>query len=130
MKIAFVSDDETTISRHFGRAKKYVVFSVQEGELTGLEVFSKKNQCSSHRYHHHHDENGRGFGKQSRRKHHEAIETIKDCDVVVSRGMGSGIYGALLDKGIKPIITEISNINPAMEAVLDGTIINHAEQLH
>ena len=32
MKIAVVTDDEKTISAHFGRASKYVVFSVVKGE--------------------------------------------------------------------------------------------------
>ena len=37
MKIAVVTDDETTISQHFGQASLYLVFTVEGGKVTGKE---------------------------------------------------------------------------------------------
>lgn len=33
MKIAIASADEQTISKHFGHAEKYVVYSVENGQV-------------------------------------------------------------------------------------------------
>ena len=33
MKIAIVSDDEQTISQHFGRAEKYIVVSYEQEKI-------------------------------------------------------------------------------------------------
>ena len=43
MKIAVVTHDEKTISAHFGRAQYYVVFTVDDGKITGQETRPKAN---------------------------------------------------------------------------------------
>jgi predicted Fe-Mo cluster-binding NifX family protein len=57
MKIAVVSDDGKTISRHFGRAQYYVVFTVEDGEITGSEQRDKAGhrQFAAEEGHHHHE---------------------------------------------------------------------------
>ena len=45
-------------------------------------------------------------------------------------GMGWGAYEAMSSYGIKPIITDIVNIEEAVRAYLDGTIVDHTERLH
>ena len=37
MKIAFITDDEKTISQHFGRAPYYLVITVEDGKETNRE---------------------------------------------------------------------------------------------
>jgi predicted Fe-Mo cluster-binding NifX family protein len=130
MKIAVVSNDERTISQHFGRAEKYIVFSAQEGRLTGLQVLQKPVYCVSGKGKHQHGEGGNGFGHQSRLKHQQAFDIISDCDFIVTRGMGRGAFVDLKQLGIQPIITDIADIEPAVMAVLDGSIINHMDRLH
>jgi len=130
MKIAIVTDDERTISRHFGRAEKYIIFSVEQGRLTGSEVLAKPSHCVSGQGKHQHGENGKGFGHQSRLKHQQAFGMIADCDFIVTRGMGRGAYVDLQQLGVQPIMTDIANIEPAVQALVDGTIINHTEKLH
>ena len=58
------------------------------------------------------------------------FENIKDCDILVARGMGRGAYNGLQQLGIKPIVTDIADIETAVQAILDDTIINHTEKLH
>lgn len=41
MKIAVVTDDEKIISQHFGRASLYVVYTVEDGKVTGKETRPK-----------------------------------------------------------------------------------------
>jgi predicted Fe-Mo cluster-binding NifX family protein len=58
------------------------------------------------------------------------FETIKDCDYVLARGMGRGAYQGLEQWKIQPIITDIPDIDAALEAVIDGSIKDHVERLH
>lgn len=135
MKIAIASADEQTISRHFGRAEKYVVFSVENGQVIDRKIFPKLGHedfssqgAGQHR--HKQGPRGSGFGFQAKFKHEQMTENIKDCDMLLARGMGRGAYLDLQNKGIKPIITDIANIETAVQAVMDGTIIDHKENLH
>jgi len=135
MKIAIVSDDEKTISQHFGRAEKYIVVSYEQENIIERKSLPKLDFChSSHRRHGRHehksDPRGSGFGHQSKVSHEQMFESIKDCDILVSRGMGCGAYLDLQQLGIKPIITDISEIDLAIQAVMDDSIVNHLEKLH
>jgi len=135
MKIAIASADEQTISKHFGHAEKYVVFSVENGQVTERKTLPKLG----HRYfstegagQNSHRKGGgeRGFGQQSKGKHDQMVRNIRDCDILLTRGMGRGAYVNLQKWGIKPIVTDIADIETAIQAVLDDTIINHTENLH
>ena len=135
MKIAIVSNDEKTISQHFGRAEKYIVVSYEQENIIERKSLPKLDFChSSHRRHGQHqhksDPRGSGFGHRSKVTHEQMFESIKDCDILVSRGMGRGAYLDLQQLGIKPIITDISDIDMAIQAVMDDSIINHVEKLH
>ena len=41
MRIAVVSDDEATVSRHFGRAPYYVVVAIEDGRIVSRETRPK-----------------------------------------------------------------------------------------
>ena len=43
MKIAAVTDDNETISQHFGRATKYSVLTIDEGKIIARELREKAN---------------------------------------------------------------------------------------
>jgi predicted Fe-Mo cluster-binding NifX family protein len=58
------------------------------------------------------------------------IGAIEDCDVLLARGMGRGAYIALEEADIKPIVTDIGAIEEAVQAYLDGEIVDHTERLH
>jgi len=47
-----------------------------------------------------------------------------------SAGVGRGAHLSLQEHDIQPIITDIQEIEAAVEAYLDGTLINHPEHLH
>ncbi|MDQ1265156.1 MAG: hypothetical protein QG635_306 [Bacteroidota bacterium] len=71
-----------------------------------------------------------GAGHHSEDKHNSMIGNIKDCKYLVAGGMGYGIYTHLQNAQIEPIISDIHQIVDAVHAIIDGTIINHAEKLH
>jgi predicted Fe-Mo cluster-binding NifX family protein len=130
MKIAVVTDDHRTISAHFGRATYYEVFTVEDGMITKREAILKP----SHEQfaHEPHDETGyaHGQGPLAGKRHARMLEPIRDCQILLTRGMGQGAHDNLTQAGIQPILTEIQEIQPAVEAYLAGTIVDHPERLH
>jgi len=141
MKIAAVTDDGKTISAHFGRAINYLVVTVEDGQITDSELRDKANHHDFHQEESGHDHlliqpagykesPGHGHGRHSAEKHKRMFETITDCQIVLARGMGQGAYTGLEQMGIRPILTEIKEISPAVQAVIDGTIEDHPERLH
>jgi predicted Fe-Mo cluster-binding NifX family protein len=136
MKIALVTDDGITISQHFGRASKYAVYTVNEAEILQRELRDKighsqfAQEEKNHDRKHQGDARGHGFGRHAEDKHQRMFANIQDCEVLVARGMGRGAYQALLQAGLKPIVTEIAEIEEAVQAILDGSIKDHPEVLH
>lgn len=140
-KIAVVTDDGKTISMHFGRAAHYLVFTVENGTITGSELrdkmghrqFSQEHHSHTHTTeddHEHEHGQGHGFGKHADRKHAMMIELIADCEAVLVRGMGRGAYLAMENANITPIVTDIPNAEEAVKAYIAGDIVDHTEKLH
>jgi predicted Fe-Mo cluster-binding NifX family protein len=132
MKIVVASDDGTTISRHFGRASCYLVFTIEEGEIVEKERREKSGHQQSVHEHHDHQthEHGHGYGTHSAARHTEMIEPIRDCDAVIVRGMGRGAYLAIQQANIRPVVTELKDAEDAVRAFIEGTLVDHPEWLH
>ncbi|MBI5353642.1 MAG: hypothetical protein HZB50_13455 [Chloroflexi bacterium] len=125
MKIALVTDDHETISAHYGRAQFYEIFTIEAGRVTAREsiartiqqVVSIDSQHETGEKHHHHD-------------HNAMIVPIADCEILLARGMGMGAHLSLKEHGIQPIITDIRELQAAVDAYLAGTLVDHPERLH
>jgi uncharacterized protein len=128
MKIAAVSDDGKTICAHFGQARQYVVLTVEEGKVVGKEVRDRSSQLrmtqpigqgevQQHVHGHGHD-------------HNAMAAAIKDCTVVLAGGMGRPAYTSLKSNGLEPVITDIVDIDEAVQAFISGSMDNHTERLH
>jgi predicted Fe-Mo cluster-binding NifX family protein len=130
MKIAVVTDDHMTISAHFGRATYYEVFTITDGKITQREAILKPahNQFANEP----HDEPGfaHGQGPAAESRHARMLEPIRDCQVLLTRGMGQGAHDNLKQAGIQPILTDLQEIEPAVKAYLDGQLLDHPERLH
>ena len=132
MKIAAVSDDGFNISQHFGRAPYYVVLTVEEGKILDKEKRPKTghHNCTGHE----HDQMGSGerhgcdAGSESR--HVVMAETITDCRVLLAGGMGWGAYESMKNRNIETIVTDVENIDKAVELYTKGKLPNLMERLH
>lgn len=62
--------------------------------------------------------------------HTHAATLIADCDVVLSRGMGRGMYRNLQQVGVRVVLTNIVGIAEAVQAFLAGTLEEHPELVH
>jgi len=134
MKIAAVSEDGVTISQHFGRAPFYVVVSVEDGKIVSREQRSKMGHAhfaaQPHEEAHGADPRGHGFDAAAQSRHAQMAGAIADCQVLLARGMGAGAYEGMRQAGIRPVVSDIAVIDEAVQAYLDGRLVDHTERLH
>lgn len=132
MKIAAITDDGRTISQHFGRARYFLVVSVEDGKIVGQELRDK----AGHHTFAPHEAPGRarpashGFDSASQGRHAQMLAAIADCQVVLAGGMGQGMLQNLEQAGIRPILTEVRSIEEAVHAFLEGKLMDRSERVH
>jgi predicted Fe-Mo cluster-binding NifX family protein len=125
LKIAFViDDDQDRISAHFGRSDTYLVVTIDGGEEVSRETRAKFVAHGKHQEHGQH-EHGRGGGH-----HGQMIDPIRDCQVLVARGMGQGASNHLKQAGIEAVLTDIKTVSEALQAYLAGQLVNQPDRLH
>jgi predicted Fe-Mo cluster-binding NifX family protein len=130
VKIAIATDDGRTISRHFGRATQYAVLTVEGGAVMARELRPKFSPHASAAGNEEHGRGDHGTDPASVAKHDQMAATVSDCTVVLCRGMGQGAYQGMTAHGIRPIVTEIEEIERAAIECEAGLIVDHPELLH
>lgn len=136
MKIAVVTDDQTTISQHFGRAHYYLVFTVEDGQVVHQELRDKLGHDQfQHEEHGHHDhdhdhQQGHGYGQHSQDKHSRMMANIGDCQILLAGGMGMGARASLEAIGVRAVLTNVRAIDAALDAYLAGQLEDQIRLLH
>ena len=132
MRIAVISDDEASISQHFGRAPYYVVLTVEEDKIVDSETRSKAGHHSFAAQEHPKLAPGErhGYDAGSQAKHKSMAEAIADCEVLIAGGMGWGAYESLKGHGIRPIITDVGDIHEAVLRCAKGNLPDLMERVH
>jgi predicted Fe-Mo cluster-binding NifX family protein len=132
MKIAAITDNGKTISLHFGRAQYYLVATVENGQIVNREMRDKINHAQLQAEGHDHEEAGQkhGYGPVADNRHGRMAESIADCEAVLCRGMGMGAYENMKARNIRPVVTDIADIDEAVLAYAGGQIVDHVEKLH
>jgi predicted Fe-Mo cluster-binding NifX family protein len=156
MKIAAVTNNGSTISKHFGKSRRFVVVTVENGRTIASEERDKM-PCTQHHPQpaeeaqtgsdaaSYHDQQFYTVpdivvdaGAQpepaadpvEQDSHASAIAVLADCDVVLAGGMGQGMFEQLRAAGIRPILTDILRIDQAVQALLEDRITNKLYLLH
>ncbi len=133
MKIAAITDDGKTISQHFGRAPYYMVVTVEDGKIVGREMRDKLGHAQFEAEGHgkEEDEQGRhGYGAVAEDRHGRMAQAITDCEALLCRGMGMGAYDSMKARNIRPVVTDITDIDEACLAYASGQITDHIDLLH
>ena len=133
MKIAIITDDEKTISQHFGRAIYYAVLTIENGQIVQREMrekLSHKHVANESHEHTSESDQRHGFDPASQSLHGQMSQAITDCEALICGGIGAGAYESIRERGIRPIITDIEDIETAALAYASGIIANHVEKLH
>jgi predicted Fe-Mo cluster-binding NifX family protein len=132
MKIAAITDDGKLISQHFGRAPYYLVLTVEDGQIVGRELRDKLGHAHFVNQPHEPELPGQphGMGAASHNKHLQMAEAIGDCQALLCGGMGMGAYQSMVARGIKPVVTEIREIDQAVMAYVEGKLVDQVDLLH
>jgi predicted Fe-Mo cluster-binding NifX family protein len=132
MKIAIITDDEKIISQHFGRAKYYLVITMENGQIIDREMREKLGHSHFTNQPHEEEKPGQPHGTDiaSHNKHLHMSEAITDCEALLCRGMGMGAYESMKARNIRPVVTDIADIDEAIMAYANGRIVDHVEKLH
>jgi len=130
MKIAVVSDDGTTISQHFGRAMFYVVSAVEGGRWSARRSELRQDTTPLPSTSRIRKESITVLTPPHRPSTAPWLTPITDCQVLLAGGMGRGAYESLKSYNIKPIITDVGDIDQAVQLYVDGKLPNLMERLH
>lgn len=124
MKIAIPTNDQTTISGHFGRTKGFMIYEIENNEIKNKEY--KENSFTHHHEGHHHEHgehhHGAGHGHHS---HAGIFKMLNDCKTVIAGGMGQRLYTELKAQNINVFMTRESNIENAINLFIDGKLDNN-----
>ena len=106
LKVAVCSKNLGIVNQHFGHARRFYVYRVEDGKASLLGVRRvNENYCT-----------GPAECGDADTTLKEIIDTIADCDAVVSLRVGYGPHKRLLERGVLPI-TELPYL-PLEEAAL------------
>lgn len=133
MKIALITNDGNTISKHFGMAPYYMIVTVEDGKIIKKEQRTKAGHHTFGDHPHQHDLHSaagerHGFDADSHTKHTTMAEAMSDCKTLIAGGMGWGAFDSLKSLGIETIITDIDNIEEAVKLYIQGQLPNLAAQ--
>ncbi len=119
MKIAVASNDGKTIATHFGRARGFVVYELEDRELLARKFVM--NTFTGH---------ARGLEGQGHDvdRHGVILEALRGCQAVISRGMGRRIHEDLRGAEIEPFIVDETLADRALGLYLEGHLEDHPEK--
>jgi predicted Fe-Mo cluster-binding NifX family protein len=141
VKIAFVADDERSLSSHFGRAPYVVVVSVENGTEVGREVRQKEAHGAGEQHEHGEHEHGvhvhepgehshAGDHGHHHGDHGSKFAAMQDCDVMIVRGIGSPALAHAEGMGLKVFLTRERTIDSALARYLEGTLDHDERRVH
>lgn len=135
MKVAVITDDGQSISRHFGRAPYYMIYTIEEGKVTNKELVNKLGHnhfqsAESAGGHEHDHSQGHGMDSASHDRHSDMAAPLAGCKALICGGMGMGAYQSMKTLNIVPVVTDLTDLDQAVQAFIDGKLVDHTEMLH
>ena len=119
MKVAVATDDEITIAEHFGRARGFNIYDVKDSIIRDKQF--RVNNFTGHAL-------GLHKGGHSPDHHKIILEALRDCAVVISRGMGQRIYNDLRGVGIQALIVDENNAETALQLFLENKLFDNSDK--
>jgi predicted Fe-Mo cluster-binding NifX family protein len=123
MKIAIPTNNQATISAHFGRSKGFMIYDIENTKITNVE--HQENTFTGHAKgrHHEHDHD------HHRHSHQGIFTAIGDCKVVIAGGMGQRLYNDFNRRDVQVFVTKETDIKTAVELYLNNSLENNPEKL-
>ena len=131
MKIAIITDDGKTISQHFGRARYYLVATIENGRVVKKEQRPKAgHHTEGMQQESHVAGEPHGFDRHAQASHAGMMANIADCQLVIAGGMGWGAQASLKQAGIDVHMTDKTDIDEALQLYIKGELPDLQERLH
>ncbi|MHB8104646.1 MAG: NifB/NifX family molybdenum-iron cluster-binding protein, partial [Dehalococcoidales bacterium] len=110
----------------------YVVATVENGKVVKKETRNKMGHQNFADNPHAEPAPGErhGYDTDAQSKHAQMAQSIDDCQVLLAGGMGWGAFDSLKSRGIETIITDVNDIDEAVNTYLKGELPNLMEKLH
>lgn len=105
MKIAIASQNKTTITEHAGHCQKFWIYETKESEIIDKKLLELSREES---FHH---------------SSADAPHPLDEVQVLIAGGMGRGLMQRLARKEIEGIITKETDLDKAVSAYLDGSLV-------
>jgi predicted Fe-Mo cluster-binding NifX family protein len=121
MKVAVATNNNTTVSQHYGRARHYLVLTVEGGEVVERDVRHRPGSGP---------EVGQDPTRRSSGDGRSRAAVVADCEALIAGGMGSGAYENLMRAGVKPVLTDERTVDTAAVRFYRGDLPNLMERLH
>ena len=135
MKIAVVTDDGEKICQHFGRARYYAVFTIENNVIVNKEMREKMGHHTFAQFKGGTGEVSENVGQKhgyephSLDRHESMAKRIDDCQVIVAGGMGHGAYDFFKSKGLEVVATDAIEVEKAVSLYLEKELKNRMERL-
>ncbi|WP_291996513.1 NifB/NifX family molybdenum-iron cluster-binding protein [Candidatus Accumulibacter sp. ACC012] len=104
MQIAVTSQNRKTITEHAGKCRKFWIYEVEKGVLTGKRLVEIGIEQSLHA------------------SAAQLAEPLAGTNTLITRGMGPGLYERLMQSGILPVVTIEEDPDAAVSAMLSNTL--------
>ncbi len=105
MKIAIPTNDQRSISQHFGRSKGFLIVEVQDNKVKSKSY--QENNMTAHalsgvqlpdaEHHHAHDHHHHHGHGQHHHSHEGIFKALGNCHLVIAGGMGRRLYQDFAD---------------------------------
>lgn len=104
MKIAIACHNGKNITEHTGRCRRFWIYQITRDNITGKDLLELSKEQTFHEYH---ESDG---------------HPLDDIRVLISGGMGQGLYRRLEAKGIDVFITKEEDPDQALMKYLSGSL--------
>lgn len=129
MKVAVVTDDRETIAIHFGRARYYRVFEIEDGLLRSEELIDRRETLrhgqdhggSEHEEHHH---------SRGNHDHSAMVAQLGGAEAIIVGGIGYGAYHAMQEAGVAVYVTDGGPIDEAVGQFIAGELPQNTDRVH
>jgi len=135
MKIAVPTMDGVTISRHFGKTRKFKIVEIENNQVVKEEIRDNTftghakehfslDTSQVHQEHHHGEEHHHSHDHDHHHGHsHEGIfRALDGVEAVLSGGMGQRLYQDFTARNVEVIITDENNIDAAVQKFIQNDL--------
>ena len=105
MQIAIASQNLREVTPHVGRCRRFWIYDVEDGQVTGRELLALEHGDSLHD------------------RRHEVPVGLASCEALIAQSMGPGLAKRLAQHAIRAVCTEERDPEKALRAYLEGFLL-------